>query len=315
MKVHSHSRTRRGVTLLIVVAFIVVAGLAMVSVSRRSLRLATDSVERETELQQRWGTISLQRTLLHGAPKIFLDFDKRALAGGNTETIPSTIRSEVLLGGIQFRALLADEQTKLNLNTVYHTRGRSAVELAAQNMKGLGGLKVRLTPEVDSQANRAEQTRNSLDDTAFEELERAEPPTAFRNWGQVFDLSQTAAGVSPVQLLPTATAKLTCWGRGEINIARAPDDVVEEACRTVAGPGVAKKLVAKYRADPIQSLNQIAVGLEISELQRQSLRRAVTTQSSTYSLWLTSNSLNGGQRWFAVAAPNSLGIRIERFQY
>lgn len=312
---------------MIVVALIVIAGLAMVSVTRESLRLATDAVEQEVELQQRWGTISLQRTLLHAAPKIFLDAQRRSLVTGaaaplpSTAPLPSSVQSDFLLGGLQFTTLLADEQAKLNLNTIYHTRGRNAVELTVRKMSEFRGLPVRLTPEVDSEARRTpsrDRTRireDERDPTTIEEPDGATSPPAFRHWGQVFDLSRSSNNSLAVgRLIPAATSKLTLWGRGEINITTAPNEVVAEACREAVGPGVARQLVDQYRRNPL-NLNQLALGLEVNDQQRQSLRRVVTTQSSTYSLWLTSKSINGSQRWFAVAAPVDSGIRIERFQF
>ena len=71
MKTASSRRDRKGVLLLVVVACILIAGLAMVGIARQSLRMATAAVNSESELQQRWGVISLQRTLLKGAPLIF----------------------------------------------------------------------------------------------------------------------------------------------------------------------------------------------------------------------------------------------------
>ena len=99
-----------------------------------------------------------------------------------------------------------------------------------------------------------------------------------------------------------------------MNITRASDEVVEESCRTLLGPGVARKLVREYRENPALSVNQVAMQLEIDDLKRQDLSRLLTTQSSTYSLWLHSMSLSGTQRWLAVAAAvEGQGIRTDRF--
>lgn len=313
-------RRRKGAVLLIVVACIVVAGLAMVGVARQSLRLATASVEEEVELQQRWGTISLQRTILSSAPKMFTDSDKRMLAVGNSGPFPNTIRSRVLLGGIEFDAVLSDEQAKLNLNRVYQSRGQSVTQTIAEKMKGLGGIRIRLLPEAVSTA-RGRRSERRIDagssaDVDQDELEKPEPPSAFRHWGQVFDLSNSPAGIESNQLLPAATTRLTCWGRGEINITRAADDVIEEACRTALGPGVARKLVRQYRKNPTLNIRQIAMQLDVDESELDELNQLLTTQSSTYSLWLHSTSTNGPQRWFAVASPaGAVGIKTERFQF
>lgn len=310
-------RRRRGLLLLIVVACVLIAGLAMVGVARHSLRLATDSVKSESELQQRWGAISLQRTLLRSAPGIFADLDKRSLAAGNTGPFPSTVRSEILLGGIKFDVLLADEQAKLNLNSAYHERGKITAEQLARKLKGVGGLRVRMLPEVAnaSRGTGSAGRRKTAEDQA-DDSEIRPPPAAFRHWGQVFDLTHSPSGVAASQLVPAATARITCWGHGEVNIARAPDDVIEETCRAALGPGVARKLVKQYRENPMLNVQQIALQLEVNEREISALGQLVTTQSSTYSLWLNSTSLNGTQRWLAVAAPTEeVGVTTERFQF
>ena len=312
------SSQRRGVALLIVVACIVVAGLAMVSVTGKSLRLATDSVEKEAQLQQRWGVISLQHTLLTSAPKLFVDSDKRMRESGNTGPFPNSLQRDIVLGNIQFQCVLADEQAKLNLNAIYQRRGRSATALAARKMNEIGGLRLRLAPEVADTAKQGMAKAQTLADEEQMEFEDTPITPAFRHWGQVFDLSrlESLQGIPASQLLPAATSKLTCWGRGEVNITRATDDVVEESCRTLLGPGVARKLVRQYRENPVLNVNQVALQLEIDDLKRQDLSRLLTTQSSTYSLWLHSTSLHGTQRWLAVAAPiEGQGIRTERFRF
>lgn len=313
-----YTQHRRGALLLVVVACIVLASLAMVGVTRQSLRLATRSIESETELQQRWGTISLQRTLLHSAPQIFAELDKRSMVSDEPGPFPNTVRSEVLLGGIKFDALLADEQTKLNLNLAYQTRGKTTVEQLVREQLGPSGLRVQLSPEVASTTrgiaswSGAPTTTPRVDN----EIDVSSTPPAFRHWGQVFDLSNAAGSLPANQLLPAATLRLTCWGRGEVNIARAPDEIVKETCRPALGPGVATKLIRRYRDNPTLNVKQIAMQLEVKDQELRELGRLITTQSSTYSLWLSSTSLNGTQRWFAVAASQDVGdITTERFQF
>lgn len=310
-------RRRRGVVLLIVVACIVIAGLAMVGVTRQSLQLATASLESESELQQRWGTISLQRTLLHSAPKIFADLDKRSLATGNAGPFPCTVGSKILLGGMKYDVLLADEQAKLNLNFAYHARGKNIAELLARKMKGRGELRVRMMPEVASAAPSSHTVgRRDAAERADDEPDMPPPPAAFRHWGQVFDLAYSRGGRVASPLLPLATSRITCWGRGEVNITRAPNDVIEETCRAVLGPGVARKLVSQYRENPTLNVQQIARQLDVDSQELRALGQLLTTQSSTYSLWLTSASLHGTQRWFAVASPSDeVGITTQRFQF
>jgi len=306
-------RERSGVLLLVVVACILIAGLAMVGIARQSLRMATAAVNTESELQQRWGVISLQRTLLKGAPVIFKNSDKASLIAGSKGPFPSKVRSEVLLGGIKFNLLLADEEAKLNLNSAYHRRGKNTAQQLAERMKGVGALRVRLMPEVPSADNRQRNDSGASDEESAES--ETSLPAAFRHWGQVFDLASISVAVPPGQMIPNASSKLTCWGRGAVNITRAPDEIIEETCRTALGPGVARKLVSQYRENPTQNIRQIAVLLKVDEEDVNALRQLATTESATYSLWLESTSLNGTQRWFAVTSTRDEAITTERFQF
>lgn len=308
-------RERKGVLLLVVVACILIAGLAMVGITRQSLRMATSALKTESELQQRWGVISLQRTLMTGAPEIFTNSDNASLIAGKTGPFPSTVRSEVLLGGIKFNLLLADEQAKLNLNLAYHMRGKNTAQQLAEKMKGIGGLRTRLMPEVQS-ADIGRQKSSASDDDEEEDAAENETslPVAFRHWGQVFDLSNSPSA-APGQLVPAATSRLTCWGRGAVNITRASNEIIEETCRTALGPGVARKLVSQYRENPTQNIRQVAVQLKVDDQGVNALRQLVTTESATYSLWLESTALSGTQRWFSVASPRDEAITTERFPF
>ena len=108
---------------------------------------------------------------------------------------------------------------------------------------------------------------------------------------------------------------MTCWGRGEVNIMRASDDVIAETCRTIVGPGVARKMVQRFRENPVIGIEQVAMQLDVEPQDRVGLRRLLTTQSSTYSLWVASHTLNGPNLSLAVATSvEGSGMRTERFR-
>lgn len=308
-------RQRRGVLLLIVVACILIAGLAMVGIAQQSLRLATDSVEAERELQRRWGAVSVQRTLLRSAPEMFRRLEDQAKFDGESGPFPSSIRTEVLLGGMKFDALVADEQAKANLNLAYHIRGKNRAEQLARKMNRKAGLSLRLLPEVKSASLAMQRSTNedNQNPAGPDDEEPAPPLPAFRHWGQVFDLSRNPYGV---EAIVEATDQLTCWGRGEVNVSRASDEVVEETCEALLGPGVARKFVREHRENPRLSVSQIALRLEMSESDKFDLRQLVTVRSSTFSVWLTADALRRKQHWFAVSAPSDeTGTYTERFQF
>ena len=67
------SRSRCGYILLVVLGVLVLVVTVLGLLAKVSLRRGVQSVDAELALQQRWGAVSLQRVLLHDAPKIFED--------------------------------------------------------------------------------------------------------------------------------------------------------------------------------------------------------------------------------------------------
>ncbi len=296
-------------------ACILIAGIAAAGVARQSLRMATDSIAAQLELQSRWGVISLQRTLLKGAPVLFNTLEEQARAASREGPYPNSIRCTVMLGGVRFDALLADENAKVNLNYVYHKRGMSHARRLVGQMNNIGAVQVRLMPEVTSASMAVIQpaARNEAEEG---EEDPPPPPPAFRHWGQVFDLTRNQGALTGSSLLPASTAHLTCWGRGQINLARAPDKVIEQTCELVLGQGVAQRLIREYRENPTHSIQQIARQMKVDDQDAAELQKLVGTQSWSYSIWLTVSSSSNAQQWFAVSAPTEeRTIRTDRFQY
>lgn len=315
------SRNRQGVVLLIAMACIVIGGVAMVGVTRQSLRSAVDSIDAERELQHRWGVISTQYSLLKGASTLFDRLDKQARLAGRDAPYPSTIRSYVMLGGVRFDAVLSDENAKLDVNYAYHSGGKPRAGQLVTKLNRVAGLTVRLMPEVPS-ANRITSrptgavAPTGADTDGDEDDETPPPPPAFRHWGEVFDLARSNSMGLGAKLLPTATRQITCWGRGQLNIHRATDPVIEETCRLVVGPGVAQRLIRDYRENPLRSIRRIALDMEVGEQEAIELARRLGNQSNSFSLWLTVTSPYGKEHWFAVRAPIAEGsVYTERFRF
>ncbi len=64
-------RLRTGYLLLAVVVCLVVCSLALTLLARESLQLGIRATKRHRQLQQKWGTISCERSLLPRAPDLF----------------------------------------------------------------------------------------------------------------------------------------------------------------------------------------------------------------------------------------------------
>lgn len=303
---------RRGFLLLVVVACVTIATIGMVGTANQSLRLARQAMAAQSELQQRWGALSCERTLLSGAPTIFKEFDARARRAKSKLPVPSTVRASVLLGGVRYDMLLADEDAKVNLNAVYHWRGLIHVQRTVQQLVGPGLLPVRLMAEASSASlGKPLGTRSPK---RGPEVQVA-PPPAFRGWGQVFDLAAARPVGAGTERLPDLTRRMTCWGRGRMNVRRAADELVLEACRLVLADGAARRLLRKYREDPQRDIRSVMEQVELSAADAAALTDLLGNESWCYSLWGKTTATGLTKHWFAVAEWDDEGaLRTTRFE-
>ena len=76
MKTNTHrldsARSRLGYVLMIVLATSVLVVTVLGTLANVSLRRALQAADAGRELQQRWGTLTLQKTVLSQAPDLFL---------------------------------------------------------------------------------------------------------------------------------------------------------------------------------------------------------------------------------------------------
>lgn len=100
------SPARSGYALPLTLILCALVAIALSAVARRSIRNAADADRAAVELQFRWGTQSIQRSL-------------PALSNALLERPPrGSVQLDIRLGGESIRTTLSDESTKLNLAQV-----------------------------------------------------------------------------------------------------------------------------------------------------------------------------------------------------
>ena len=129
------TRRRRGFVLVMTLVLIAVAGMLLVGVARDSMMLALEALSAQRDLQQRWGAISCQETILRRAGQLF-EAEARQLEkdGEFRMPQPASIAGSIMLGGIRFDIRLADEDAKLNLNTLHAFKGKQQAEQTVRAM-------------------------------------------------------------------------------------------------------------------------------------------------------------------------------------
>jgi hypothetical protein len=218
----------------------------LAAVARQSLLLAIQGTEAREGLQRRWGEVSCQRAFLNQAEDILT----KAADDPNQNTdpdreLPDHIMVRIVLGGMTFGVLLADENAKLNLNFIYRQRNPDEVRRVVRDSVEAGSrLEVRLVPS---------RTR-SADEPVFD------------SWGQVFACNRAAEDPPVAQQLIYATKHTTCWGDGRLNVLRTPEWRIRRLGQNLVSP---------------ESLDRLLEWRRKYFAQRQALRRRAATGQQT----------------------------------
>ncbi len=283
-------RRREGYVLVMALLLIALAGLLLAGLARHSLTAAEESLRAETELQQRWGTLSLEQALLEQAPARF----SPAAAEAENEPPRPVVRQvteDLSLGGVDYRLLLADEDAKLNLNTVFRLAKAVGVRRAVEELSPLPPpVLVRLV-----------------------EADKAVAPLS--SWGQVFAYEELLPTETAARIR-AATGKVSCWGPGRVNVRTAPPEVLEIICRLArVAPQNARRFIQALQADPASEIEKLLLLAKCSEQERDRLRPLLADESRTYSLWLD-QTVHGQTRTSLTISQRGLGLaRRHKFRW
>ena len=315
IQTHRHWKHQRkahsGYVLMTVIAVSILVITCLSLLARNSLALGLKAADQERMLQKRWGSLSLQRTLLANAERIFEQLEEKNRLQGN-DTTP-VIQSKLLLGEVTFDLLLADEDAKLPLNTLYHCLGLKKTEESINRVAGSNAtLATRLTPVVEPmQISREKQRVTALDDE--ENPINEDVPDAFRSWGEVFDLATLGESSGNNTSLQASTTNLTCWGSGQLNFRRASDEAILALAQVVVQDGKARRVLQRYRGSPNASLSTLLLS-EISDPRKQrQLQTIFSETSNNFSIWINAHSRSGPPlRTFTVMKRDADGVVKEQ---
>lgn len=307
------ARHRKGYVLMVVLAVSVLVVTVLGTLSRVSLRRALAAADAERSLQQRWGTLTLQKTVLSRAPKVFEQLEETYRERDPGTPPPSFRRDALTLGGVTFDLLLGDEDAKLNLNSVFHFGGQMEAERAISKVGGPQLARtIRLMPAVKPMMLARQSSRlTSADDPDTETT----VPDAFRSWGEVFDLPTLEFSLGSEAALPNVTTGITCWGSGQLNFQRASDEAILAVVGTVIQDGGARRMLERYRENPTSSLG-ILIETEVkSKPDRDRLRSLLSQSSTNFSLWIHASTANGNdnQEWVVMSMDDEGVTRYQKF--
>ncbi len=286
---------RQGFALVMVLVLVLVAGVALTVVVRRSTVAAVEARTEVEQLQRRWAITSCHAAF-YGKIEQILDNAEWGRTKSTPERAPedyqrdprSAHRVNCRLAGVAYDLVFTDEQAGINVNRLLTDTSRGQAELAIRRL-------VADAPSQDAHDRAVVRLRPLMfgDDLHDERM----PPVG--SFGQIFEK------VSPRVLVGvegrTALGQLlTCWGDDRLNIRRAPDDVVHALCDQPLGRGLVMQLLAIRDDNPYRSLDAMMARLGgVNDTERNRITNYLTDQSSTHGLWVIAH---GTQRtWYTFA--------------
>jgi len=286
--------TRSGFALLMALVLVMLAGVALAGIARRS---ATEALHARTDvedLRHRWAVTSLRAllgpriapTLAEAGRAVAEDRNRREQNRGSTgqrdDVDAPPMRSMWLsleLAGQRYDLRFTDEQAKVDVNRLLEATDtgtvRSVVEQLVSGHGGRQGASVEtdLHPIVRG-------------DFAADAIERLD---AIAGWGQLFNppepggLPAALAG-SPDR--PGLTQHLTLFG-GPINIHTAPEAVIRAAGGAVLGVYRTEQLMQARAEQRNFALRDWLDGQsDWEDRQRSTAGQWFTGTSNTHGLWL-----------------------------
>jgi type II secretory pathway component PulK len=286
---------RTGFALLMSLVLVLLMGTVLAGLAWRSMTGALEARGAAEELQRRWAVTSLRAALLDHVEELLSEAELGDEKGGGAwqaEKQPrkavAAIRVTCQLAGEDYELVLTDEQAKLNVNALMAEAGRVKAQ----------AIVARLAAASDGQSGQ-NVAMNLRAVTASKGTPNAKGLSGVGAYGQVFEAASPESLVGDGQTPGLADA-ITCWGSGRVNVRRASDAVLAQACERVLGRAGARDLLAARRKDPFCELPTMLGQLAgTDDKQRQQLRGCLTDQSTCHGLWVIAR---GEQRsWFALA--------------
>lgn len=283
-----------GFVLLMTLVLVLLAGVTLAGVARRSLIGAIEAEQASDALKRRWAMISCQATLLPMAERV-LDEAERGSGRELLVQEESTYQNDPMarrhitcrLAGIEYDLLFTDEQAKWNINRALDDADRASVQSAVRRLVSIpqGHVQVNLRPQVrqvDSIEDKTDRLPISGYGQVFENLTPHDLFTAESNMARLGD-------------------KITCWGDGRINIRRATDKVIKQACEKTIGPRITAALIRARKENPYRPLTEMVHAIDkLDARQRSRVLARLTDRSTCHGLWMVARGDQPPSHTFTV---------------
>ncbi len=244
---------RKGFVLMMTLFVLAIVGLLLISLANHSMVTATDALNLRRETERKWAKASCQRFVLDHID----DFLTTQGRDGNLVPIRQN-RLTIYLNETAFEILIEDESAKLGINSLFEYSSRvKTAQIIRRLLPSNSGLIVKLRPNND-------ETSDAINNR-------------FESWGQVFSLPADETGFLQSRLA-LATEKLTCWS-DRINVRTAPNSILTEAIKSIAGGSVASQIVSARNKTPQASASELINATGANQDKHKELTRLLSDRS------------------------------------
>ncbi len=291
--------SQHGYTLLMTVLLLAMAAVIIAGLCKSSLYAAVAAKKSNTALQEKWGNLSLNQSLIQIAPEVFKQNLKNFQKQAEDEILTFVIDDQeavsldslrqqslvILLGKIPFHVIIEDEHNKLNVNQLL---GRDpAHRQAVDTLSQLG-------------QSSSLQSRISLKPLSRKNAKKLHLPR-LGNLSQVFDTitAKQLCPITPDQLFKQRELRynnrslpqsLTCYGDAKLNYESASDAVIIAQVKHLKLDLTAiEELLLLRQENPQLPLDKQLDDLsEDSAKQKREITQMFKPKSICLSLWIIS---------------------------
>lgn len=260
---------RRGFALVMALALTALAVASLARIASQGLALVLEARTRHETLQHDWALRSSRLVLLGEAERLLGDSNAWSETEGLGWPYPAERAGWFEAGGVVYQVLLADEQAKLNLNTIYELEPSGIINLLAETQRD-NPIPLRRSAGVPP--------------LRFDKNRRA-----YESWGTLVDLPRLARSGRAAERLVAFASRYTLGEDQRLNVRRATDDALRQTARLVLTGAEAEELV-EMRRGHAGDLRDWLDRVEIPSRRLVKLRRLLTDRSSAYSLWIWSET-------------------------
>lgn len=284
-------REQRGFVLLMVLVILTMAGVLLATSARRSAEASLNTHARIRELQAKWAQRSISDFFMQ-SPEAVL-----TAAGGYKSPAPSSLETRLDLCDHEYRIILCDEQTKVNVNALVAGRNRIEAESDIRELTAAsrGALPVNLQPGMT--------IPNLL--TAY--------PQRYTTYEQVFRYDHVGEFMPATGLIDSPTRYVTCWGSGRINLRKCNTPVLNIASRRVLTHSertTIKDYVDEY---PDSTLEEILAAAIEDPKKRKQAARLLTGRSNCHSLWIIRKGMT--RNWYNLIVQQQADAECDEQQW